>query len=173
MVNRKVLFGILAAMMFVGMAGAGTWAYFSSTEASVNDVSAGNIKMWIDGADSQSVVNGNTITGAYPGQENIKIKDLQLGNSGTVPGKLTCHITDADLYENGANIGSALIIKLGDKEIWHAGTTGEIDLGSLNPSQIWGQPLTYTFYESHKDQNTFQNQNFKFNIVFTLKQEGA
>ena len=97
---RKILFSALALALVLGLAGAGTLAYFSDTETSSgNTFAAGTLDLKVDGQDDANVVHV-TLSNMKAGDDSGYYKWV-VRNAGTLPGKLSVTFSQMQNDENG------------------------------------------------------------------------
>jgi predicted ribosomally synthesized peptide with SipW-like signal peptide len=93
---RKILGLTIAALLVIGLAGVGTWAYFSDTEtASGNVFTAGTLDLTPDEG-SITTISYAAVDGVAPGWDNASADSWTLTNSGSVDGDLTITIGSID-----------------------------------------------------------------------------
>jgi len=101
---KKILGLSVAALMVMGLVGGGTWAYFSDTETSTNNVfSAGTIDLSLNGANSDVTVFtvGNMAPGAT-GNGNVSLRNI-----GSLPANLTVIVGTVASAESTGYQGTA------------------------------------------------------------------
>jgi len=80
---KKILGLTIAFVLFIGGAGVGTWAYFSDTETSTNQLTAGTLDLKTD--DDDSVAQTLYATSMTPG-DTVGPSTIVLKNNGSVDG---------------------------------------------------------------------------------------
>ena len=104
---KKILGMIVAMSLFTGMAGIGTWAYFSDTETSQgNTLAAGTLDLKTGGTDGVSQTL--SATGMAPG-DTVGPETIVLNNTGSVAGSsldLSLSYVETDSSPNPTNISA-------------------------------------------------------------------
>jgi predicted ribosomally synthesized peptide with SipW-like signal peptide len=94
---KKILGLTIAALLVMGLVGAGTWAYFSDPETMTgNYLSAGTLDLDVDGTDDPSAIFA--LMDVYPGQSSNDY--VVLTNSGSLDGELDISISSVVNTEN-------------------------------------------------------------------------
>lgn len=97
---KKLVLLVLALLMVAGMAGAGTFAYFSDTEASTgNTFTAGTLDLKVGDVDDPNVVHV-TLSDMKPGDDTGYYKWV-LKNTGTLPGRVSVTFSPITNDDNG------------------------------------------------------------------------
>jgi predicted ribosomally synthesized peptide with SipW-like signal peptide len=97
---KKLALLVLALLVVAGMAGAGTFAYFSDTEASTgNTFTAGTLDLKVDDRDNPNVVSV-TLSDMKPGDGTVYYKWV-LKNTGTLPGRVSVTFSPITNDDNG------------------------------------------------------------------------
>jgi spore coat-associated protein N len=131
---RKIIILSVAVLVIIGLVSAGTYAYFSDTESSTNNVlTAGTLDLNINGGNV--AVTTFTASGVAPGDSGSGSSTLT--NVGTIAGELdvaTSAVTNTagaggTEYEGGsgelgANAQIAMYIDLDQSGSWNAGDIG-------------------------------------------------
>jgi spore coat-associated protein N len=131
---RKIVILSVAVLVIIGLVSAGTYAYFSDTESSTNNVlTAGTLDLNIDGGNV--AVTTFTVSSAAPGDSGFGSSTL--ANVGTMDGELdvtTSAVTNTPgaggtEYEGGsgelgANAQIAMYIDVDQSGTWNAGDIG-------------------------------------------------
>jgi predicted ribosomally synthesized peptide with SipW-like signal peptide len=88
---KKILGLTIAALLVMGLVGAGTWAYFSDPEAvSGNALTAGTLDLDIDGQDDTASALFS-VGDVYPGGTGSGTAELE--NSGSITGNLSVELS--------------------------------------------------------------------------------
>ena len=121
---------------------AGTWAYFTDTEASTgNTLTAGTLDLTVDNADDLDVTTKVTLTGMAP-CEWKEIGPINLTNVGTIDGIADLHFTNVVDSEDGVDT-NGIYVGSSEPELV-ADSTGDIyDIST----QIWVD----VWYDANKD----------------------
>ena len=145
---KKVLGLTIALLLFVGMTGIGTWAYFSDVETSTGNVlAAGTLDLKTDDMDgvSQTMLASNLAPGDTVGPETITLK-----NSGSLPGSsldLSFSYLESDSSPNPADISAdatAAVI-----EVTTLNYGGSSLLGSVSDNNTNGYKDVYDLYSAN------------------------
>lgn len=185
-VNKKIILSVFTIGFLAISACASTWAYFQDTVTSLgNGFQTGSMELWVDfmpaTPDGHAIVSGNLITNAIP-EEQIghgyipqhPIKTIQIQNFGTVKGKL--YVQCRPTVETLGN-GSGIVIKLYDGGLPGILYNNGVNLAP-NPVPVVDIPpggeavplsLIYSFSDTKMNQNTYENKELKFDLIFTLK----
>lgn len=189
---RKIFGLTVSILLLIGMAGIGTWAYFSDVESSTgNTLAAGTLDLKTNDADgvSQTLLATNMEPGDTIGPETISLK-----NAGSVAGStldLAFTYVESDGSPNPANMsanataailevttlkynGSSLLSSVSDNN-----ANGYKDVEDLKNADLSGQSgiaasaskefeiAVELRNDAHKD---FQGDGISVTMTFTLKQ---
>jgi len=191
---KRILGLTIAFMLLIGMAGIGTWAYFSDVETSTGNVlSAGTLDLKTDDVDgvSQTLLAVNMAPGDTVGPETIILK-----NTGSTVGStldLTFTYVESDASSNPLNKsaddtaamieiitlkydGSSLLASVMDKN-----TNGYRDIQDLKNTDLSGQSgidalasKEFEIIVKARDGtgNDYQADGITITMTFTLNQGG-
>jgi len=185
---KKIWGLILALVLIIGLVGAGTYAYFSDTESSVdNTLTAGTLDLNIEGGDV--AITTFDVSNVAPGDNGTASSTLL--NSGSLAGELDIATSGIDNVpgvggeygggsgELGANAEIAIYL-----DIDQTGTRTAGDVG-LQSNGTTYDPMVAAMAASAQDDiivlwdvptdtgNDVQGDSVSFNITFTLEQAGA
>jgi len=141
-------------MLLIGMAGIGTWAYFSDVETSTgNQMTAGTLDLKTDDVDgvSQTLLATNMAPGDTVGPETIILKNIgsvtgatldltfsYIENDGSPnPADMSADATAAMLEVTVLNYGGLSL--LGDDDVINGNGNGWKDIQDLTTSDLSGQ----------------------------------
>lgn len=147
---NKILVSLLMIGVVMGIAGAGTWAYFSDTEqVNNNQFTAGTLDLVVTDSQTGSQLPF-VVTNVKPGDLGSEAREVQ--NVGTLPGDLYVKIknvvnteeinpeSETDITEPGdlgANLEVALWLDVGRNGIFDNGDIGlRADGTNYNPSTV-------------------------------------
>lgn len=181
---NRLLASLLMIGIVTGMAGAGTWAYFTDTETSEgNTFMAGTLDLTVDGGEYPDVGVKVTLEDMAPGDENV-VDPIVLENIGSIDGIADLHYTITndpiglankiivdvwyDANRNGIQESNELIIEYADSMTLAALHSEPIDLGPLPATGNADLYLSFHFNEDAG--NEYQDATCTFDIEFTLHQ---
>jgi spore coat-associated protein N len=147
---KKILGLTIAALLVIGAIGGGTYAYFSDTETSVNNIlTAGTLDLNINGGDI--AVTTFSVSDVAPGDSGSD--NSTLANIGSLLGELdisTSAVTNTpgaggSEYEGGsgelgANAEIAMYIDVDDSGDWSAG-----DIGLMSDNTTYNHPTALDY----------------------------
>ncbi len=97
---KKILGLTIAIVLVIGLVAGGTWAIFSDTETTTENVfTAGTIDISLDPSDGQDVVTLEGYVDLKPCQTGYTYTSIH--NDGTNPADIWKHIANVENYENG------------------------------------------------------------------------
>ena len=189
---NKIVLSLLMIGTVMGIAGAGTWAYFSDTEqVNGNTFTAGTLDLEIHQNQNQPAnYLPFEIGNVAPGQSGSEIKELK--NNGSLPGTVYVQVTNVVNDENGltapevvlsdtASVGELganlnVVIKVGSNVIYNGFVNnipaGYIAVGSsLNPEEF--KDLTITWSVPGIVGNIIQSDKLSFDVNVLLNQVDA
>jgi len=151
---KKIIGLTIAFMLLIGMAGIGTWAYFSDVETSTgNQMTAGTLDLKTDDVDgvSQTLLATNMAPGDTVGPETIILKNIgsvtgatldltfsYIENDGSPnPADMSADATAAMLEVTVLNYGGLSL--LGDDDVINGNGNGWKDIQDLTTSDLSGQ----------------------------------
>lgn len=190
---KKIIGLTIAFMLLIGMAGIGTWAYFSDVEASTgNQMTAGTLDLKTNDVDgvSQTLFATNMAPGDTVGPETITLKNIGSVDGSTLdlafsyinndripnPAPMTADATAALLEVTVLNYdGSSLLgsISDGNSNTWtdiedlkNADLSGQSGIGAL-ASKDFQIAVQLRGVETGND---FQSDGITVTMTFTLNQ---
>jgi predicted ribosomally synthesized peptide with SipW-like signal peptide len=171
MVNKKILFSLLIMVTVIGLASAGTFAYFADSQSTAsNAITAGTLKL----NDITSV--HLTVANAIPDNTQKALGDaFTLQNAGSIPGSLTAVIKNPSASDG---FNKDLTIKIKDasgnyQTIYQNGVAATPTFLSANMPNTgvgssFSTDVVYTYAKETVPQA--QGGTFNFDIQFELKQ---
>ena len=158
MLNKKMLLSVLILSVVATVAGAGTWAYFDSSQAvDDNTITSGTLTL----TPGSSALDAFNIGPLAPGDSG-NAKTLNLVNDGNLNGYLYAEISasgESDLSDLTTTINGQTM------------TDGaKIYLGDLSAGDNMDINIDYDFDETGVDQNTQQGKTVTYNINYHLQQ---
>lgn len=158
MLNKKMLLSVLILSVVATVAGAGTWAYFDSSQtANDNTITSGTLIL-TPGSSALDVFNIGPLA---PGDSG-NAKTLNLVNDGNLNGYLY-----AEISASGENDLPDLTTTINDKTMTD---NAKIYLGELSAGDNMDINIDYDFDETGVDQNTQQGKTVTYNINYHLQQ---
>ena len=144
----KKIFGLtVAALLVIGMAGGGTWAYFSDTESSTgNSLTAGTLDLTVDGVNT--AVTTFSVSSVAPGASGSG--STTLANAGNLAGELDVAFSaitntggsSGEFGDSSGDLGGiaqiAVYLDIDQSGTWTSGDIGLSDNGSAynNPTAL-------------------------------------
>ena len=187
---NKIVLSLLMIGTIMGIAGAGTWAYFSDTEqVNGNTFTAGTLDLQIhQNPNEPANYLPFTIVNVKPGDSGSEIKILK--NNGNLPGTVYVQVTNVVNDENGLTAPELAIpdiapvgelganmnveIKVGSNIIY-SGLVNSVPAGymvdsDLNPAE--SKDLTITWSVPGAVGNIIQSDKLSFDVSVLLNQVG-
>lgn len=119
---KKTLFTMMALVLVIGLAGAGTFAYFSDTETSTgNTFTAGTLDLTVNDKNGENVQLFN-VSNLRPGSQPKG--SYRINNIGSINGYLDIESISVESYENGCIEPE---IQAGDTSCGTGSDQGELD----------------------------------------------
>jgi predicted ribosomally synthesized peptide with SipW-like signal peptide len=168
MVNKKVFISLLIMVVVLGLASAGTFAYFDDTQTTTgNAITTGTLKL---NTEITNVVL--TVTNALPGDTDKTFgTPFAITNTGTTSGVVTATMTD---ITNGAVFGNDLEIDIMKQDgtytpIYKDGAVIPVTLsGNFASGATFNENLKYTYIQTTQVQP--QGQTFGFKLQYEITQ---
>ncbi len=155
---KKILGLTLAVLLFMGLVGSGTWAYFSDTEQSTgNTLSAGTLDLNVNGGDA--AVTTLSVPSAFPGDSGSG--NTTLFNNGSLAAELDIIFGSVNNTESvgsteyeadvigGAGVGElgaaaifAVFIDVDFDGVW---SSGDIGLSANSTGTLYSFPLALEY----------------------------
>jgi spore coat-associated protein N len=174
MLNKKMLLSILIIGCIATMASAGTFAYFDSTQSTLdNSVKAGDLKLNTGTISTVAL----SVTNAKPLNDYIPIPStFTVSNDGSISGDLTASVATADIT-GGSHIANDMSIYITNKDgtatkclVLNGVSQGPVKIGSFGSNAYYTPVVSYYFRDTGAAQNLDQDETFNFKITFNLKQ---
>ncbi|MFC1943118.1 TasA family protein [Chloroflexota bacterium] len=166
---RKILGLTIAALLVMGLVGAGTWAYFTDTEQSTGNIlTAGTLDLNINGADA--AVTTLSVSTAYPGDTGSGNSTLYNNGSQAavldiVFGSASNTESTGDTEYEADNISGAGVGELGsqatfaayiDVDMGGAWNGGDIGLSANGTGELYSFPMALEYQAL----NNYSTDNF-------------
>lgn len=183
MFNKKILISIFMLGVVVSIAGAGTWAYFDSSQTIAgNQITSGKLGLNVINLyyNYPPVLVPMVAENAIPGATDARLTPIPAyaSNTGSVDGVLTLKIVPN--AEDDGILAQHLVIKATTSPIaggapmvtlWDGSSTGSQEIRDLDVGQSEYIYYVYTFPDTGEPQNELQDKMFKFDVEYSLTQK--
>ncbi|WP_096269352.1 TasA family protein [Paucisalibacillus globulus] len=188
-IKKKLGMGALTAALGISLIGGGTYAYFSDTEVTNNEFTAGTLDINLKGTDDREEVD-LSIDNMKPG--DWKVHQIRVYNEGSLDVKdvtlnVDYEVIDVDSNNVGEDFADHILVnimKLGSNEVvadWvplsdieDLIVAEDLKPKSNNPYQTDHRQtlrFDFKFNDNGEDQNIFQGDSIDFNLSFEASQK--